>query len=243
MNRPGTEPPGEADILIVDDEISNLKFLLEILTKNGFRVRPASDGELALRSVHSKRPDLILLDIDMPGMDGFAVCQRLKADPATTDIPIIFLSALRKIDIKVKALDCGGIDYVTKPIQPSEVMARINTHLNVARLHRKLAAKTEALMREIEAHHKAEEARQKLMANLEDKAAEMERFVYTVSHDLKSPLITIQGFLGLLEKDAQKGETKRMQEGLKANAGTAGGPAVDVPDRPFGQPAGGGGIQ
>lgn len=142
------------DILVVDDNTLNLKLLLGILTKAGYRVRPASSGELALRSVRAKPPELILLDIKMPGLDGIEVCRRLKADPGTRGIPVIFLSALMDSESKVEALESGGIDYVTKPIEHSEVLARINIHLKMYRMQQKLVQEIEG-RRQVEAKYSA----------------------------------------------------------------------------------------
>ena len=146
------------DILVVEDNTSDLKFLTNILTKAGYRARPASDGELALRSVEAKLPDLILLDVKMPGMNGVDVCRLLKADPATRDLPVIFISALGETNLKVKALEAGGIDYVTKPIDPLEVLARINTHLNIYRLQQRLAFQSEELIGEIKERKQVEKS-------------------------------------------------------------------------------------
>ncbi len=138
-----------ADILIVDDEPANLKLLHDILSEQGYGVRPAPHGKLALQFVQLNQPDLILLDIIMPGMDGFEVCRRLKADPKTTDIPVIFLSALFDSAEKVKALDIGGVDYVQKPFVPEELLARIRTHLELRQLQmdleQQVAARTQEL--------------------------------------------------------------------------------------------------
>ncbi|TAN80276.1 MAG: diguanylate cyclase [Gallionella sp.] len=120
------------DILVVDDTIENLNFLLEVLTKAGYRVRPARSGDLALRSVHAKAPALILLDIRMPGMDGFEVCRRLKADETTRHIPVIFASAVSDTAEKVKGFELGAVDYVTKPLNTQEVLMRVANHLNLA---------------------------------------------------------------------------------------------------------------
>lgn len=133
------------EILIVEDTASSLKLLSDILTKAGYRVRPASDGELSLRSVQARRPDLILLDFRLPGMNGVEVCRRLKDDPATRDIPVIFISVSGDAKLKVMALKAGAVDYVTKPIEPSEVLARIDTHLTIYRMRRDLRAQTEEL--------------------------------------------------------------------------------------------------
>lgn len=119
------------DILVVDDNPENLRFLKNVLTEAGYRVRPASDGELALRSAQVKAPALILLDIKMPGMDGFEVCKRLKTNEATREIPVIFASSLTDTADKVKGFVLGAVDYVTKPLHAEEILARVNTHLNL----------------------------------------------------------------------------------------------------------------
>jgi PAS domain S-box-containing protein len=123
-----------AEIMLVDDTLGNLKLLTEMLTTEGFKVRPANSGELALESVAVKLPDLILLDVKMPGLDGYEVCRRLKADENSCKIPIIFISALDEIEDKVMGFKVGGVDYITKPFEHSEVLARVKTHLELRRL-------------------------------------------------------------------------------------------------------------
>lgn len=145
-----------AEIMVVEDNPLDIQFLSQILTRAGHLVRPASDGELAMRSVLAKLPDLMLLDVNLPDMDGVELCRRLKADPGTKDMPIIFISALGRTDLKVKALQEGGVDYVTKPFEPEEVLARIDTHLKVHRLQQKLEAQSEQLMAEIEVRKQTE---------------------------------------------------------------------------------------
>lgn len=125
-----TEDP-KGNILIVDDLIENLHFLNDILTKQGYKVRSVTNGTMALRTVRNHPPDVILLDIKMPDIDGYQVCSTLKSDEETSDIPIIFLSALNEVFDKVKAFQVGGVDYITKPFQPEEVIARIETHLTL----------------------------------------------------------------------------------------------------------------
>lgn len=120
-----------ADILIVDDTPANLTLLAGMLRENGYKVRPVPSGALALSAVQSKPPDLILLDVTMPNMDGYEVCHRLKSDVRFKDIPVIFISALTETMDKVKAFGCGGLDYVTKPFQFEEVEARVKTHLKL----------------------------------------------------------------------------------------------------------------
>ncbi len=132
-------------ILIVDDTPANLHFLDELLTKKGYRTRLAPNGGRALSSIRAAVPDLVLLDIMMPGMDGYEVCQTLKADELAQDIPVIFISALDEVFDKMKAFSSGGVDYITKPFQPEEVLARIETHLDLRRLRLSLQEKNQAL--------------------------------------------------------------------------------------------------
>ena len=131
-------------ILVVDDTVANLQLLTKILTGQGYVVHPASDGELAMCFVQSTIPDLILLDINMPGMDGFEVCRRLKADKKTSSIPIIFISVLEDEHDKVKGLQAGGVDYIPKPFQPEEVLARVKIHLRLQKLTTQLEQEVRA---------------------------------------------------------------------------------------------------
>lgn len=125
-----TEDP-KGNILIVDDLIENLHFLTDILTKRGYKVRSVTNGNMALRTVRNTPPDVILLDIKMPDMDGYQVCEALKADEETSEIPVIFLSALDEVVDKVKAFQVGGVDYITKPFQAQELFARLQTQLTI----------------------------------------------------------------------------------------------------------------
>jgi diguanylate cyclase (GGDEF)-like protein len=127
------------DILIVDDKPENLHVLSTLLTEQGYCVRGVVSGSMALRAVQSAPPHLILLDIMMPDMDGYAVCNQLKADPKTASIPIIFISALDEVFDKVQAFQNGGVDYITKPFQWEEVLARIKTHLSLFAAHTALS--------------------------------------------------------------------------------------------------------
>jgi DNA-binding response OmpR family regulator len=124
----------KADILLVDDTPENLRVLSQILTMYGYKARAVPDGMLAISVAQSTPPDLILMDINMPGMDGFETCKRLKADERTQHIPVIFLSAMSEVEDKVKGFDAGGVDYITKPFQVDEVLARLETHLSICRL-------------------------------------------------------------------------------------------------------------
>jgi sigma-B regulation protein RsbU (phosphoserine phosphatase) len=128
----------KADLLIVDDKPANLRLLATMLVEQGYKVRSAINGPLALTATRAAPPDMILLDINMPEMSGFEVCERLKADEQTRDIPIIFVSALDETADKVRAFDAGGVDYITKPFHLEEVLARVETHLALRRLQKRL---------------------------------------------------------------------------------------------------------
>ncbi|AFY72454.1 PAS domain S-box [Synechococcus sp. PCC 7502] len=130
--------PFKGDILVVDDTPDNLRLLASMLSEQGYKVRKAINGQLALMAAQSAPPDLILLDINMPDMDGYEVCERLKRDVQTLDIPVIFISALDDVLDKVKAFSVGGVDYVTKPFQLQEVLARMDNQLVVRRLQKHL---------------------------------------------------------------------------------------------------------
>ncbi|UCE51572.1 MAG: response regulator, partial [Desulfobacterales bacterium] len=132
-------------ILLVDDNPTNLQVLYQTLDGLDYKLLIAKNGERALDIANKAKPSLILLDIMMPGIDGYEVCRRLKADPATQEIPVIFLSALGETKDKVQGLDLGAVDYITKPFQTDEVIARVNTHLTIHRLKRDLAIKNEEL--------------------------------------------------------------------------------------------------
>jgi len=125
-------------ILIVDDTPANLQVLAGLLKKRGYKARPVTNGKLALQAAQNEPPDLILLDITMPDMDGFEVCKQLKANEALRNIPVIFVSALTETFDKVKAFSVGGVDYITKPFQFDEVQSRVDTHLKLRQLQLEL---------------------------------------------------------------------------------------------------------
>jgi sigma-B regulation protein RsbU (phosphoserine phosphatase) len=146
-------PPGASGargtILVVDDTPANLTLLSQILAEQGYHVRPVPDGPLALAAVRADPPDLILLDIRMPDMDGYQVCEHLKSDARTRDIPIIFISALDATQDKVRAFHTGGVDYITKPFQAAEVLARVETHLALRELQKQLQDANERMAQEL----------------------------------------------------------------------------------------------
>jgi len=135
----------KGNILIVDDQPGNLKVLTSLLTKQGYVVRQAISGAIALKTIRKNPPDLILLDIVMHEMNGFEVCEKLKADEQSRDIPVIFISVLEETPDKVKAFEIGGVDYVTKPFQDEEVLARVETHLKLRRMELALTERNRQL--------------------------------------------------------------------------------------------------
>jgi signal transduction histidine kinase len=175
------QPPRPADVLVVDDQPANLQVLAEILKQSGHRVRLARSGRLALQAAAAEPPDLILLDILMPDLDGYETCRQLKADPRTRDIPVLFVSAVSEPLDKVRAFRVGGVDYLVKPFHDEEVAARVRTHLELRRQRRALEAQN-AQLRELET----------LRDNL----------VHMLVHDLRAPLTGIQGGLELLAGSA-----------------------------------------
>lgn len=164
--------PPPATILVVDDNPSNLRLLYDELTGHGYAVKSAISGPMALKWLKKKKPDLILLDILMPEMDGYEVCRRIKSDETTCEIPIIFISALLSIDDKINAFKAGGVDYVTQPFQNEEILARIQTHISLKQLINRVEAQNIQLQKEIGERRKVEEALQQTNRELEKRVAE-----------------------------------------------------------------------
>jgi PleD family two-component response regulator len=150
----------KGNILIVDDKPDNLRLLATMLGERGYKVRKAINGRLALMGVRAEPPDLILLDITMPDMNGYDVCQQLKADTTTNAIPVIFISALDEQWSRVQAFASGGVDYVTKPFQWEEVIARVETQMKVCRLQKQLQEHQLLLQQEIALRQQTEQALQ-----------------------------------------------------------------------------------
>jgi len=133
-------------ILIVDDIPENLYILNKILIDNGYTVRPARNGESALKFIQTNLPDIILLDIKMPEIDGFEVCSRLKKDKRTSDIPVIFISALNDINEKIKGFKAGAVDYITKPFDSDELLARVRSQMICQNLKKRLKEQNKELL-------------------------------------------------------------------------------------------------
>ncbi len=170
----------QGTLLIVDDTPANVSVLYDFLTANDFKVLVAQDGKRAIQKVKYAQPDLVLLDIMMPGIDGFETCKILKADENTKEIPIIFMTALADTLDKVKGFKLGAADYITKPFQHEEVLARVNTQLKFSNLKKQLQTRT---------------------IELEKSNLELDAFARSVAHDLKNPVNAIVGYSEILTED------------------------------------------
>lgn len=194
----------KGNLLIVDDTHENLRVLSSMLIEQGYKVRGAINGILALKGVEASPPDLILLDINMPEMDGYEVCKKLKASEKHRDIPVIFLSALDDVNDKVKAFQSGGVDYMTKPIQLEEVVVRIENHLTIGRLQQQLK-KQNALLQKSEAiQRQKSEDLQLALRNLQETQAQLVQsekmsalgqVVAGIAHEINNPITFLSGNL------------------------------------------------
>ena len=182
-----------ANILVVDDTPENLRMMVQLLSELYGNVRPTTSGKAALIAVAKKLPDLILLDARMPEMDGYEVCRRLKQQAESKDIPVIFISSLDETEDKVKAFQAGGVDYVTKPFQIDEVLARVSAHLQIHRLQQALVGQNEQLEKMVDKRtQQLSEANSKLSVLSEAKSD----FLNLISHELRTPL---NGLLGAMD--------------------------------------------
>jgi signal transduction histidine kinase len=179
------------NILIVDDTPANLRLLSHLLGETGHTVRAVTSGIRALEAVRANPPDVILLDVSMPVMSGYEVCENLKQDVSTQDIPIIFISALGNTEDKLRAFTAGGVDYITKPFQVKEVLARVSTHLALRDLQKQLTLANQAMARQLDELAISNAA-------LQTRNEELDAFAHTVAHDLKNPLNFLSGYGGLL---------------------------------------------
>ncbi len=185
----------ENTILVVDDIPTNLQVLFDLLSAQGYRVAIAKNGETALQRLQSSQPNLILLDVMMPGIDGFVTCQRLKANPATRDIPVIFMTALSDAVDRVKGLSLGAVDYITKPIQHEEVLARIQIHLQLRHATDIMEQRTHELSQALESLNQA----QQHLARGEKMSA-LGHLMAGIAHEINNPVNFIHGNLNYVEE-------------------------------------------
>ena len=184
-----------AEIMLVDDTPANLRLLEDILDEAGYRVRAFTRGQQALEAAARQPPDLVMLDVNMPDMDGYETCERFKTDLRLASIPIVFISAFSEVLDKVKAFQCGGVDYVTKPFHGAEVLARLETHLKLHRLQRELATHN-ARLEELVHQRTRELAEAKGRLAILDKAKS--DFLMLISHELRTPLTGLFGVTDLV---------------------------------------------
>jgi signal transduction histidine kinase len=196
------------DILVVDDAVVSLTFCSNILTAKGYQVRQANGGQPALEAVEKQIPDLMLLDIRMPDIDGFEVCRRLMSDEKTRHIPIILISACTDAKERVNGLKWGAVDYLAKPFEPEELLARIRIHLSLSRARASLECQAvtlnhtnQALRSEMAERKRAEDSQRQLLKELESVNRELREFAYVVSHDLKAPLRGIDSLVSWIAAD------------------------------------------
>ena len=168
------QPSASHTILIVDDKLENIEILIRVLERVGFELLVARNGHEVFEVLQHASPNIILLDVMMPDINGFEVCRRLKADERTRDIPVIFLSALIEHVDKLRGFELGAVDYITKPFQHEEVLARVKTHLTIRDLQKRLQDANQSLQQRTD--------------ELEATNKELRNFAYIVSHDLKAPL-------------------------------------------------------
>jgi len=201
----------DSRIMIVDDTPQNLRLLENMLSKRGYQVYALPNGEMALKAAKKSPPDLILLDINMPGMDGYEVCRRMKETPQLSRIPVIFLSALTEITDKMDAFKVGGVDYITKPFQFEEVNARVVTHLKIHYLQKALEESNKNLEQKIaERTHQLAEANERLKSLDRIKSD----FLSMICHEMRTP---VNGLFGLASVAFEMCKGSKEGEELRTN--------------------------
>ena len=205
-----SEPP--AAVLIVDDEPRNLEVLTHILGTQGFQILTAEDGEEALEKARATLPDVILLDVVMPQMDGFEVCRQLKADPATLYIPVALITALRGVRERTRGAEAGADEFISKPFDSIELLTRVKSLTRIKRLYDQLRAANHALEQRV-AERTAE--LQRALRELKELDRLKSEFIANVSHELRTPLLHVKGAVTLLADGALGTLTSEQTRGLR----------------------------
>jgi two-component system, NtrC family, sensor kinase len=200
MSMQTTTSPKSNYIMVLDDTPENLRLFKLLLTKKGYNVKVFAEGELAIESAKEQPPDLILLDINMPGLNGYQVCEILKNNKLTSDIPVIFVSALNEVFDKVKAFKVGGVDYITKPFDVEELLARINTHLHLRNLQEDLQEKNKQLEQTL-----LELKRTQAQLINSEKMAALGQLVAGIAHELNTPFGAIRASIEMIASFVHKG--------------------------------------
>jgi two-component system, sensor histidine kinase and response regulator len=202
-------------VLVIDDSLVNLAFLGDILEKNHFDIVLANSGERGLAIAKQAHPDIVLLDVVMPGWDGYETCERIKHDPELEKIPVLFLSALGTTENKVRALQAGGVDYISKPFQKEELLARVRTHVELAHLRknleREVANKTESIQSLFEALQLAYEKAQQA-------SILKSQFLRNISHEFRTPMNIVLGMIEMLLEETELTEEQRHYAEAAMNA-------------------------
>jgi two-component system sensor histidine kinase/response regulator len=205
------------NIMVVDDNPANLKLMGDMLGTQGYEVRLFPRGRMALAAANQHAPDLVLLDINMPEMDGYEVCRRMKSDPNLSQVPVVFLSALQDTKDKVKGLQSGGVDYISKPFQFEEVQARVETHLKIHRLQQELQLQNERLEEAVAARTRELEEAHSRLKIVDDAKSD---FLGLIAHEFRTPL---NGLLGVgdlaLDEMALTPESAEMKEMFEVSRG------------------------
>lgn len=186
--------PSDYTVLIVDDVVTNLQMLIDQLLGDGYQIRIAKNGESALQRIRISKPDIVLLDINMPGMDGLETCRRLKAEPEMADVPVLFLTVFSDMDDKARGFEAGGVDYITKPVDGFEVQLRVRAHLELACLRRELAwhnaeletrvaARTQELSEEVDRRSRSEAQKDILLDVVRKQSEQLQRLTRQIVED------------------------------------------------------------